>query len=286
MNKIICVVDNKALKGTNHKTEHGLAFWIETEYGTVLFDTGQTTDVLSHNMSLLNLNVRDIDALAISHAHYDHTGGLEAVLPKHTNLPVYANADVFRPKYSLHDGNYDMSGFELSREDYEQRADWHLSSEPIEIFPSLWTTGEIMNRGEPEGRSAGHHIREGGKFVPDPYRDDMSLVLKTQDGVAVICGCCHAGLLNTLSHVECNFKDPITAVLGGTHLMTADGKLLNHVINVLDEQYSDLLFYLNHCTGDSAIKALANAFGERVNSFPAGAVVKFKSQPIQPYASI
>ena len=278
MNKIICVVDNKVLKKTHLKTEHGLAFWIETEYGTVLFDTGQTTDVLSHNMSLLNLDEKDLDALAISHAHFDHTGGLELILSKHPNLPVYANMDVFRPRYSLHDGNYDMSGFELSRKDYEQRADWHLSSEPKEIFPSLWTTGEIINRDEPEGRSARHYVREGGKFVPDPYRDDMSLVLKTQDGLAVICGCCHAGLLNTLSHVERNFKGSITAVLGGTHLMTSDGKSLDHVINVLDKRFPDLEFYPNHCTGGDAIKALANAFGERVHALPAGAVVKFKDQ--------
>ncbi len=278
MNKIICVVDNKALKGTHLKTEHGLAFWIETEYGTVLFDTGQTADVLSHNMSSLNLNVKDIDALAISHAHYDHTGGLEAVLPKHPDLPVYANADVFRPKYTLHDGNYDMSGFEFSRKDYEQRANWRLSSEPKEIFPSLWTTGEIINRDEPEGRSAGHYVRERGKFVPDPYRDDMSLVMKMKDGLAVICGCCHAGLLNTLSHVGRSFEEPITAVLGGTHLMTADGKSLDYVINVLEKRYLGLPFYLNHCTGDTAIKELVNAFGERVNTFPAGAVVTFKDQ--------
>lgn len=132
-----------------------------------------------------------------------------------------------------------------------------------------------MNRDEPEGRSARHYVREGGKFVPDPYRDDMSLVLKTQGGLAVICGCCHAGLLNTLFHVERSFEDPIMAVLGGTHLMTAEGKLLDHVINVLDERYSDLLFYLNHCTGDDAIKALTKVFGERVQPFPAGKTVTF-----------
>ncbi len=277
MNKIICVVDNVALKGAHLKTEHGLAFWIETEYGKALFDTGQTADVLSHNMSLLNLNAKDIDALAVSHAHYDHTGGLEAVLPGNPKLTMYANADVFRPKFSLHNGKYDASGFEKSQEEIARRVEIRLSDMPMEIFPSLWTSGEITKREEPEGRSASHYIRAGEGWQPDPYRDDMSLVLKTQDGLVLICGCCHAGLLNTLSHVERNFEGPIIAVLGGTHLMTADGKLLDYVINVLDERYSDLLFYLNHCTGDTAIKALANAFGDRVHTFPAGAVVTFKN---------
>ena len=276
MNKIICVVDNKALKGTGLKTEHGLAFWIETKNGTVLFDTGQTADVLLHNISLLNLDVKDVDALAISHAHYDHTGGLEAVLPENPDLIMYANDDVFRPKFSLRDGKYNLSGFEMGREEYTNRVEVRLSDTPAEIFPNLWTTGEITKRVEPEGRSSGHYIRDGEGWLPDPYRDDMSLVLKTPDGLVVVCGCCHAGLLNTLAHVEENFEGPIVAVMGGTHLMTADGKLMDYVINVLDERYSDTLFYLNHCTGDDAIKSLANAFGERVQPFPAGAVVTFK----------
>jgi len=278
MNKVICVVDNKALKDTGLKTEHGLAFWIETEAGTVLFDTGQTADALAHNMSLLNLSVKDIDAVAISHSHFDHTGGLEAVIPENPDLIMYANEDVFRSKFSLHDGKYDASGFEKSREEYTNRVEVRLSDTPTEIFPSLWTTGEITQRMEPEGRSSNHYIRDGGEWKPDPYRDDMSLVLKTQDGLVVVCGCCHAGLLNTLAHVKENFKGPIITVMGGTHLMTADGRLMDHVINVLDERYSDLLFYLNHCTGDDAIKALGNAFGERVQPFPAGAVVTFNDQ--------
>ena len=278
MNKITCVVDNKALKSTNLKTEHGLAFWIETKSGIVLFDTGQTADVLAHNMSLLNLSVKDINAVAISHAHYDHTGGLEAVLPENPSLIMYANKDVFRPKFSLRDGKYNPSGFEMGREEYTKRVEVRLSDAPMEIFPDLWTTGEIIQRVEPEGRSNSHFIHVGEEWQPDPYRDDMSLVLKLQEGLVVICGCCHAGLLNTLAHVEENFEGPIIAVMGGTHLMTADGKLMNHVINVLDERYSDLLFYLNHCTGDDAIKALANAFGERVQPFPAGAVVTFNDQ--------
>lgn len=279
MNKIICVVDNKTLRGTSLKTEHGLAFWIETQYGTVLFDTGQTASVLSHNMALLNLKAMDIDTLAISHAHFDHTGGLNAVILENPELTLIANEDIFRPRYSRHKGKYERTGLQVEREILSERVKVQLSNAATEIIPKLWTTGEITQRIESEGRSSTHFIRDGGAWKPDPYRDDLSLVLKTQEGLVVICGCCHAGLLNTLSHVENNFDEPIVTVMGGMHLMTADGKLLDHVINVLEERYPDLMMYLNHCTGDKAEKALVKAFGERVRAFPAGAAATFKDHP-------
>jgi 7,8-dihydropterin-6-yl-methyl-4-(beta-D-ribofuranosyl)aminobenzene 5'-phosphate synthase len=275
MTTITCVVDNFAKVNSQLKTEHGLAFWIETQDGTALFDTGQTAGVLTNNMAELRLDVKDLSAVAISHAHFDHTGGLEAILPKNTNLTIYANADIFVPKFSFKEGKYKPNGFEFSRDAYEKRAQWRLSSNPQEIFPDLWTTGEIIGRDEPEGRSSSHYIFENGSHIPDPYRDDMSLVMKTKKGLVVICGCCHAGLLNTLAHVTTHFDGPIIAVLGGTHLMTADGDLLEHVMKVLASDYPDVKYYLNHCTGDSALKALKARFGKRVSHFIAGEKIVF-----------
>jgi len=104
MTTIACVVDNSAKKDTQLITEHGLAFWIETSGRSVLFDTGQTADVLAHNLMELHLIVQDLSALDISHAHFDHTGGLEAVLSKKLNLKIYANTDIFVPKFSLKEG--------------------------------------------------------------------------------------------------------------------------------------------------------------------------------------
>ena len=168
MTTITCVVDNSAKEGTRLKNEHGLAFWIETDGGTMLFDTGQTADVLSHNMAELHLDAKELSALAISHAHYDHTGGLEAILPKNANLVVYANTDVFVPKFSLKEGKFTSNGFEFNRAEYVKRAQWRLSSKPQEIFPELWTTGEIIGRDEPEGRSASHYVFENDAYNPDP----------------------------------------------------------------------------------------------------------------------
>lgn len=273
--KVTCVTDNAAKQGSGLKTEHGVAFWIETENGNVLFDTGASAETLRFNLNQLGLKIDDIKALAFSHAHYDHTGGIEAILSKRDDLPIYANADIFRPKYSRHSGNYDGSGFAKQREDYERRANWHLNDEPTEIVKGLWTTGRINDRSYPEGRSAGHFIRDGGEFIPDPYQDDMSLVGEIDDGLVVICGCCHAGILNTLTHVRAHFDGEIQAILGGIHLMPADMPMIRDVVGVMWELVPDARFWLNHCTGDHALQAFADAFGDNAHHFKAGESILF-----------
>lgn len=273
--RIICVVNDTAEKGSNLQSEHGLSFWIHTEHGTVLLDTGQTPGVFLHNFKALKLSFQDIDLLVLSHAHYDHTGGLEAVLSNNTKLTVFAHPDLFRSRYALRQGEYQSIGLALDQSSLKQRVKLNLSDAPTEILPNLWTTGGISERPEPVGGSAHLFIRNGADWQPDPYRDDISLVLRTNQGLVVICGCCHAGILNTLFHVERKFKGPILAVLGGLHLLYAEDQYLEHVVDVLDKRFPDMSLYLNHCTGENAFKKLANAFGNRVKACPAGTIVNF-----------
>jgi 7,8-dihydropterin-6-yl-methyl-4-(beta-D-ribofuranosyl)aminobenzene 5'-phosphate synthase len=277
MEKVTCIVDNTVQRSSQLWGEHGLAFWIETDHGSALYDTGQSGEVLSHNLEVLGLRIQDLNALALSHAHIDHTGGLRTVFAHSFGLPVYANADLLRPRYSLSAGEYKSIGLSIPLEELTQHADLRLSDSPIEVLPSLWTTGEVRERLEPEGRSPNHFIGTDGKWRPDPYRDDMSLVMDTQEGMVIICGCCHSGLLNTLAHVKRTFHRPIIAILGGTHLATADETYLEHVSDVLREQYDPLYFYLNHCTGERAYVAMVNAFGNRVKPCPAGTTFTFNA---------
>ncbi len=272
MKRIICVVDNTVQRGSQLWGEHGLAFWIETEHGCLLFDTGQSGTVLTHNLDVLGLRLHDVDALALSHAHIDHTGGMRAIFPLNKKLRMIANPSILRPRYSFSEGEYKSIGLpsDLGVETYTSNL--QLNDSPVEVLPGLWTTGEIAERSEPEGRSASHFIQVEGEWHPDPYLDDMSLVMDTQKGLIIICGCCHAGLLNTLAHVRNTFRRPIIAILGGTHLANADDAYLEHVSNVLRDQYDPLFLYLNHCTGESAYLALANAFGARVKPCPAGTI--------------
>ena len=275
--KIICVVNDIALPESGLQSEHGLSMWIETPQGVALWDSGGSGEVLRHNLQTLRLEPDRIHALALSHAHDDHTGGLGYLVPAYPELPVYAHPDIFRGRFSLKNGEYRSMGLPQRSQMLKTHAQLHMSDKPVELLPGLWTSGEITARPEWEGRSANHFIKTNKGWEADPYRDDMSLVLETTGGIVLICGCCHAGLLNTLLQVRQQFSQPLLAVLGGTHLISADGDMLRHVIAVLKEKFPDTRYYLNHCSGADAIRQMREAFGERVREFPAGSVLELES---------
>ncbi|MCD6288890.1 MAG: MBL fold metallo-hydrolase, partial [Anaerolineae bacterium] len=244
MIQIVCLVDNAVKRSSTLWGEHGLSFWIETDAGVALLDTGQSGDVLLHNADNLGLDLARVNALLLSHAHYDHTGGLNAFLSRRPGVPLYAHPDIFTPRYSLRDGEHSI-GMELSREDLARRADLRLTSAPAEMLPGVWSTGEIAERPYPEGRSKHHVVKGDSGWLPDPYRDDQSVVLNVASGLVVICGCCHAGLLNTLAHVRRVFGQKIVAIFGGTHLSAADRSSLKEVARVLEKEYGAPELYLN-----------------------------------------
>ncbi len=281
--KVTCVVDNAVQRSSPFWGEHGLAFLIETDAGRVLFDTGQSGAVLLHNLELLGVAPATIDALAISHAHYDHTGGLPDLLEHlRSGVPLYANSDLFRERFSQREGKPQNIGLSLTRDELTARLTLKLSAAPQEILPGVWTTGEIVERPEPEGSSAYHLVRDGDAFVSDSYQDDRGLVLKIDGRQVLLCGCCHAGLLNTLAHVQRAFELPVTAIAGGLHLTSATADHLQRVGEVLveaDKQHpmeSVQRIYPNHCTGEAAFIALTLTLGPSVvYPCPVGTVVEF-----------
>ncbi|MDK2980843.1 MAG: 7,8-dihydropterin-6-yl-methyl-4-(beta-D-ribofuranosyl)aminobenzene 5-phosphate synthase [Chloroflexota bacterium] len=270
--KIISVVNDMALPGSGLRSEHGLCMWIDTPAGIALWDSGGSGEVLQHNLATLSLDPAAIQVLALSHAHDDHIGGLDYLLRVRPDVPVVAHPDIFRPRYSRKNGEYLSRGLPQRSQLLREHASLNLSAEPVEILPGLWTSGEIRSRPEWEGRSANHFIQVDGEWEADPYQDDMSLVLETDEGLILICGCCHAGLLNTLYQVRAQFQLPVQAILGGTHLISADGAMLEHVVDVLAAEFPETDFYLNHCSGPDAVQRLQTAFGERVREFRAGCV--------------
>ena len=269
--KVQCLVDNSVQPSSAFWGEHGLAFLIDSEDGgRLLFDTGASGPVLLHDLDCAGVDVGTIDAVVLSHSHPDHTGGLPTLLERRPGLPVYAHPELLRPRYSEKGGVKTPKGLPLSPDALRRQATLKLSESREAVLPGIWTSGEIKERSEPEGRSAQHLVRDGDDWLPDPYRDDLSLVLETGAGLVVVCGCCHAGLLNILAHVRRHFGEDPVAIVGGTHLVGADPGQLAHTVDRLREFHSPML-HLNHCTGPAAFLALSQAFGERVSHCPAGA---------------
>jgi 7,8-dihydropterin-6-yl-methyl-4-(beta-D-ribofuranosyl)aminobenzene 5'-phosphate synthase len=272
--KITCVVDDRGRPDSGLESEHGASFLIEAESQTVLFDTGQSGSVLLKNLAVLGHAPEEIDAVVLSHAHYDHTGGLSSLLAHVLGIPLYAHPDLFRERYQKQDTGPRAVGPAMARADLAGQAVLMLSAEPAEVCPGVWTSGEILRRSEPEGRSPYHLVRTDSGWEADPYRDDLSVVLQTEQGLVLVCGCCHAGLLNTLLHVRSVFGNDPVAVIGGMHLLHVDAPTMDHVVEELNG-YGPPKLWMGHCTGDRAFLTLRAAFGDLVSLCPVGTVVDF-----------
>lgn len=247
--------------------EHGFALFLERPGLRLLFDTGPAGGSTLANAPKLGIDLGGADAIAISHGHADHTGGLAGIL-RHLGkpLPVYGHPAIFSDRYSKRaGGRVVFAGMPYKREALEGfGAAFDLSAEFREIAPGVHLTGEVPRRSGFETGDAELYVKRDGALVPDPLPDDQSLVVETTEGLALILGCCHAGLINTLQHVRQQLPDrPIHTIVGGTHLGFAPPAQLRETVRLLKELRLARLG-VSHCTGLAAGALLARELGEIV----------------------
>jgi len=237
--------------------EHGYAMWIAAPGGQVLLDTGGSGDVLLHNLGVLGLDPQRLDALVLSHGHDDHTGGLEALLSHlRPGTPVFAHPTLFTQRYSTKSGKLRARGLRVSQGDLPGHVVFSFNAGPVEVVPGVWTTGEVQPRPDPEGRSPHHFVKLGDAMVADPYADDLSLVVQVAgDRMLLLCGCCHAGLLNTLAQARRVRQEPIVAVAGGVHLAGASDDVIDKTVSTLGTMDSLRILWLGHCSGQEILEA-------------------------------
>ena len=263
------------------RAEHGLSLYVDTGRFRLLFDTGASALFLG-NAKQLGIRLHDLDALILSHNHYDHTGGVEFLVDLYSDVPaIYGHPKVFEKSYAKRDPQSGQESspragrpigfpYPLGVKDLQKRGvRVTMNREPLEVGEGVWLSGEIPCRCPFEEVEKGLFL-DPELSMPDTLSDDQALILREDKGLIVLTGCCHRGLVNTLEAMRALFPaEPLWAIVGGFHLLHADKKRIRSTLQYLKEWKPELIL-AGHCTGFDAMCGLRRVFGKRLHPLSVG----------------
>lgn len=271
--RIILVVENNTPEGLI--SEHGFSAWIEVGDMHFLFDTGQGS-ALQHNAHRLGIELGQAEALILSHGHYDHTGAIPAFLAENSSATVLYGKGANVRRFSCHPnqppkpvGISDDVIYALNQLPPERRIELDA---PRYFAPGIGLTGPIPRLTLFEDTGGPFYLDENKK-QPDLINDDLSLWFETTQGLVILTGCCHSGLINTVSYIRLiTGIDRVHGIIGGLHLLNASIERLEATLRFLAEIQPDFLVPC-HCTGTHVAELLLQKFGDAVVK-PGGAGMK------------
>lgn len=205
----------------------------------ILFDTGEKAEYLFNNMQNLNINISSIEAVVISHDHWDHTRGLWALLKKNRKIKVYS-----------------CPGFSQEFKEKVKKAEGLLqeTSEFRQVAKNIYVTGEIA------GRYKGDYIAE------------QALVVKAKHGLTVMTGCSHPGIIRIIEKVKEFFpRQKIKLVFGGFHLIDKDKREIKIIVETIKVMGVEKVGP-THCTGYEAQEIFKERYRHNFVSIKAGQV--------------
>lgn len=219
----IVIVSDNCVERPGLLAEHGFAAWVEADGFRLLFDTGQGM-ALVHNADKLRLPLETLGAVVLSHGHYDHTGGLAAVLARSAAARLYLHPAAAGAKFARSQAPpHRAIGMPPDARAALERAGGRVirNTAAAEIAAGVIATGEIP-RTRPAPAGGGRFFLDPECSTPDLFADEQALLIETPAGLVVITGCAHAGLPATLDWCRVlGGGRPVHAVFGGFHLAAA-----------------------------------------------------------------
>jgi 7,8-dihydropterin-6-yl-methyl-4-(beta-D-ribofuranosyl)aminobenzene 5'-phosphate synthase len=277
---LLTVLMDNTVHGRDLVAEHGFAVHLHGDAGDFLFDTGQT-GLLRHNARSLGLDLARLGGIGLSHGHYDHTGGLPDVWTAAPDARVFHHPDATGPHFvrDSDGGTRNVGMAEPVRAALRERPSLVQPHEgALEFAPGFFLTGTIPRRTDFED-VGGPFVRDAAGAEPDPIADDQALYFDTAEGVVVVLGCAHAGVVNTLRYIQHLTRErPLYAVLGGMHLLAAGAERLDRTVQALRELEVQRLGPA-HCTGVASAARLWTEFPRRCFACGVGTRLLFSGRP-------
>lgn len=229
------------------ENEHGLSIFVESDSAKFLFDCGNT-EIAWQNAIKLGIDLSEINFVVISHAHYDHAGGFPALLKYVTPKILYTGKDFWIEKFSRADDKFLYKGAGFTSKNLK---DWKVKQkichDVLKIDDKIFLVGNFIRRFEFEKIPA--KFVRGENKLPDTFSDEICMVIRGNDGLNIIVGCSHVGILNIVSTIAERFNEKIFRVIGGIHLLNADDERINKTLSEL-KNFGVQDFKLCHCSGE------------------------------------
>jgi len=206
--KLTVLVDNNTSTGKCYLGEPGLSCYIEIDNKKILFDTGYS-DIFIKNAFKMNVNLRSLDYLILSHGHYDHTWGMVPLIRLYTEA-IKENISYKKPLIITHPFTFLTKsrnelgeiGSLISEEKLSRNFELKLSKKPLWITEKLVYLGEIPRNSNFENQTPIGQVYLNENWTDDYVIEDSALVYKSKQGLVIITGCSHSGICNIVEYAK------------------------------------------------------------------------------------
>src|SRR5580704_9999872 len=264
--KITVLVSNVAGDPHLGEGEWGYSALVEVDGHKILYDTGASPDMVLNNAKALHIDLSDVEDVVLSHNHWDHVGGLMALRRELTKTNpramsrVHVGARIFEPR--LTEAGEDHNGLRLIKAEYLGTGGaFIIHDKPTELYPGVWLTGPVPRPNEEKNWSPGLSLMTAQGRVEDDVPEDSALVFDTSEGIVILTGCGHAGIVNIAEYARTiTVGKPLLAVVGGLHLFSASEQTVKWTGAQL-KTYGIKYLLAGHCTGIEATYLLRDSAG-------------------------
>lgn len=262
------LLDNKT-ENSKCMAEWGLSVLIETGGKKILLDAG-LTDLYKANAEALGVDLADVDALVISHGHFDHTGGVPSFVKINGKAPVYLHRDTMYESYGETDGKVETEACSIRWNEEEMEAVWpriQFTGGMVKLYDNVSLIGDIPDlEGYPATEQFWRRLeKEDGSFelIPDTMSHEQVIVVEEEAGLYVFSGCSHRGVVPTLRHVQNLMPGKrIAGLIAGMHLYPALPEMRRKIVAEIAGLDMDVVFPV-HCTGMDAILQMKALMGDK-----------------------